>query len=160
MTDSQGLAEPVSDVAAGDPLLEAKLEFGNAGSLDTGGTGWFIGYGSHHGAGNSPLRHVTRSQRANGLSVKWCDHEAGRPGGDGKPVSTGRTISMLVGGQGAFRLDFSLTGSFEPCRTLTRILREPGDYAIWGEGVYHRWRCEKPCSILTIRWQPEQQLPG
>lgn len=147
------LFKPVSAAMAVDPLLASKLEFGNAGTLETGGTGWFIGFSTPAVPGASALRHVPSNMSARGLCVKWCAHEPGCPGGDGKPVSTGRTISLLVGMPGAFRLDFSLTGSFEPGRTLSRILREPGDFAIWGEGVYHRWRCEQPCSILTIRWE-------
>lgn len=29
-----------------------------------------------------------------------------------------------------------------------------GDFAAWGEGLYHRWHCLSRATVLTIRWNP------
>jgi len=33
------------------------------------------------------------------------------------------------------------------------VLEHPGDFAIWGEGLEHRWRALEPSTVLTVRWQ-------
>ena len=139
-----------------DARLSSKIEFGNAGELNTNGTGWIIGFSPWSKPGDANLRHIPPGLNAKGLCVKWFMHEAGNPRGEIKPISQGRTISLLVGQPGEFKLEFSLTESFKPGETLACVLREPGDFAVWGEGIYHRWYCGQPSSILTIRWQPEE----
>ncbi|MDM0054821.1 hypothetical protein [Variovorax fucosicus] len=132
------------------------IEFGNAGTVDTNGTGWFIGFSDWCRSTGAHLRHMPPALDARGLCVKWFMHPAGNPAGEAKPVSTGRTISMLVGGapDSEFRIEFSPTASFAPASTVTRVLREPGDFAIWGRGLYHRAFGIAPACILTIRWEP------
>ncbi len=129
---------------------EIDVEFGNAGEAHTEGTGWFIGF-SQWTAG---LRHMPAQAQANGLCVKWFEHPPGHPNGEPKPLSEGRTISILVGPDSAFRIDCSLDAQFAPQSTVTHTLRKAGDYALWGPGIYHRPFGIKPATILTIRWQP------
>lgn len=137
--------------------LDGLVEFGNAGEVDTQGTGWFIGFSDwarqpqQQGA---PLRHMPIDTASTGLCVKWFMHPAGQPNGEAKPLSEGRTISMLAGEAGEFRLEFSRSASFEAGRTLTQVLRRQGDFAIWGPGIFHRAFAVQPSCILTIRWQP------
>lgn len=135
------------------------IEFGNANTLDTDGTGWFIGFSDWCRSSGTHLRHMPPELGARGLCVKWFVHPAGHPAGEAKPVSTGRTISMLAGlaGDGVasdFRIEFSPTADFEPATTVCHVLRQPGDFAIWGAGLHHRAFGIAPACILTIRWEP------
>ncbi len=134
-----------------DPRLGMDIEFGNAGEVPTEGTGWFIGFSSW-AAG---LRQMPQQQATTGLCVKWFAHTPGNPNGEPKPVSEGRTISVVVGEPGEFRIEFSRTAAFLPGDTVVYVLRRVGDFAAWGSGVYHRAFCVRATSLLTVRWQPE-----
>ena len=134
--------------------LPADVEFGNAGAVNTNGTGWFIGFSDWSKSGGIDLRHVPAEALSGGLCVKWFDHPAGHPNGEPKPLSVGRTVSMLVGAPSEFRIECSFRQSFFEDESVVHILRKPGDYVIWGEDVYHRAFGVKPATILTIRWNP------
>ena len=127
------------------------VEFGNAGKADTQATGWFIGF-SEWATG---LRHMPIEDLSSGLCVKWFEHAAGHPNGDAKPLSEGRTISMLVGASSEFKIQCSLDASFPEDKTVTHVLRKTGDYVIWGPGIYHRTFGIKQATILTLRWTPK-----
>ena len=129
------------------------VEFGNAGNLETSGTGWFIGFSDWTRSPASALRHVPAGAEARGLCVKWFAHPAGHPAGEAKPLSEGRTISMLVGAPGAFRMEFCAVPGFDDGAALAHTLRQNGDFAMWGAGVWHRAFGLAPTTILTIRWQ-------
>ena len=133
------------------------IEFGNAGSLDTGGSGWFIGFGpwisDGHGASH-PLRFMAEDRAARAVQMKWMHHPAGDDRGSGKPPSQGRTISMLVSESGAFRLEFATSADFDERELIRHRLGNNGDYVIWGEGLHHRWFVDSDCTILTVRWIP------
>jgi len=129
------------------------VEFGNAGDVPTNGTGWFVGW-SEWAHAPLDLRFQPAGVASTGLCIKWYHHVGGHPHGEAKPLSEGRTLSILVGAPGAFRLDFSRSAAFEPEATLTHVLRRPGDYAIWGAGVFHRTWSLEPSTILSVRWQP------
>lgn len=137
------------------PALPVNVEFGNAGDIDTGGTGWFVGFSEWSKSKDPALRYVPREERSGGLCIKWFMHQPGDPNGQGKPVSEGRTLSVLAGPPGEFQLEFSLDAAFEPGSTLVHKLRRPGDFVIWSEGVHHRWACFAPSCILTVRWTPQ-----
>lgn len=140
------------------------IEAGNAGSLDTGGTGWFVGSGpwTHHELSSgisgplqgAALRFMPRGEVARDVQIKWMVHPAGDPRGDAKPPSVGRTISLLVSEKGRFRLEFSCRREFPPSGRIVHTLRRHGDFVIWGPDLHHRWRVEEACTILTVRWTP------
>lgn len=130
------------------------LDIGNAHDLDTQGTGWFIGFSPWTLASQGGLRHVPREQAVHGLAVKWFDHPTGHDSGNAKPVSEGRTISILVCAGAAFRIEFSESPGYEEEGVRSVLLQREGDYVAWGAGLFHRWRCEKRSTILTIRWNP------
>lgn len=135
------------------------IEFGHLGDLDTQGTGWFLGYGDwvRKSAGDGGrLRYMPRELRSHTLTVKWMDHAAGDPRGSDKPVSEGRTMSILVGMPGRFRLQFSRHAHFPQDDTVEHVLASTGHFSIWGEGIYHRYAVDADCTILTLRWIPEQ----
>jgi hypothetical protein len=133
--------------------LELPVEFGNAGEVPTHGTGWFVGWSAWTHA-PLDLRFQPATVASTGLCIKWYHHAGGHPHGEVKPVSEGRTISILVGAPGGFRLDFSRSAAFEADATLTHVLRRPGDYAVWGAGVFHRTWSLEPSTILSVRWEP------
>jgi hypothetical protein len=131
-----------------------EIEFGNANEVETNGTGWFIGFSQWTKSEFSSLRHMPVDLGATGLCVKWFLHNAGDPNGEPKPISDGRTISVLVGQASEFRIEFSKSAAFEPSHTTAFVLRRPGDFVVWGSGIYHRaFGVQKAC-ILTIRWLP------
>lgn len=129
------------------------LEFGNANDLNTDGTGWIVGY-SDWAKSPSNLRFMPAGLSATGLCVKWFVHEPGHPNGESKPLSEGRTISILVGEPGEFRLEFAPSPAFGARETRTQVLRQPGDYAAWGANIHHRAFCLQRSCILTLRWVP------
>jgi hypothetical protein len=139
----------------GRPALPENVEFSNAGAVDTNGTGWFIGFSEWSKSKGINLRYVPGDQDLRGLCVKWFMHAAGDPNGHGKPLSEGRTFSILAGAASEFRIEFSRSPGFEPAFTLAHTLRKPGDFVIWGEGLHHRWFSIKPACIMTIRWSPQ-----
>lgn len=132
------------------------VECGNAGRVDTSGTGWFIGFSEWAKSGNGNLRHMAAEALSSELCVKWYHHPAGHPNGDPKPVSEGRTISILVGPPSRFRIECSLNSAFPPEDTVSCELRETGDFMIWGDGIFHRAFGIEPATILTIRWKPRE----
>lgn len=131
------------------------IEVGNAGALDTSDSGWIIGYSPWCASGPHNLRLNPPGQTARGPFLKWYAHPAGHPNGEAKPVSVGRTVALLVGPGGRFRLDFSATPDFAEGHTITHTLQQIGDYVAWGEGVYHRSFGLAPSTILTLRWEPQ-----
>jgi len=131
-----------------------EIEFGNASEVETNGTGWFIGFSQWAKTESPSLRHMPAELASTGLCVKWFLHNAGDPNGEPKPVSEGRTISILVGQPSEFKIEFSKSAAFEPSDTTTFVLRRPGDFVIWGPGIYHRAFGLQHACILTIRWLP------
>ncbi|WP_076999524.1 hypothetical protein [Variovorax sp. KK3] len=133
-------------------LLEKNVEFGNAGELDTRNTGWFVGFSPWTQGTPGQLRHVPAGEAMAGLCVKWFSHGAGDPNGEPKPLSEGRTMSILVSPESEFRIEFSTRADFAADTFIAHTLRRHGDFAIWGPGVFHRAFGVKPASILTVRW--------
>jgi hypothetical protein len=130
------------------------IDVGNAYDLDTQGTGWFVGFSPWALASAGGLRHVPQDQPVTGLCVKWYDHPAGQDGG-AKPLSEGRTLSILVNERAEFRIEFSTSPDFAGAGVRAVVLRKPGDYVAWGQGLFHRWRCEQRSTVLTLRWDPD-----
>ena len=83
------------------------------------------------------------------MALKWFAHHPDDPPewGETKPLSTGRTLSLLAG-EGAFELCLCRGGE-----TLRVLLEEPGDFAIWGPGLSHSWRVRRPSLVVTLRWR-------
>lgn len=134
-----------------------KIATGNAHDAETRKTGWFVGFGDWTQSEHSGLLFVPKGQALSGLCVKWYRHPTGDDSGEAKPVSTGRTISILVSEGSEFRIDFSKSPRFrEDVQTVT--LKRHGDFAAWGDGIYHRWHCNSQATVLTVRWQPEDEF--
>ncbi len=133
------------------------VEYGNAGQIDTQGTGWIVGYSpwARTGtAGVADLRYMSKDSLSHTLCVKWMNHPSPDPNGGNKPLSNGRTMSILASETGRFRIKFSLTDTYLNGLVQEYLLVKHGDYVIWGEGVFHSWSVESPCTIVTVRWVP------
>ena len=100
----------------------------------------------------SDLLYVPPDQSLSGLCVKWFDHPAGHDSAAAKPVSEGRTVSILVSQGSRFRIDFCESADFRSSAVQTAWLQRHGDYAAWGAGLHHRWHCEARSTVLTLRW--------
>ena len=131
------------------------LEIGNAWALrspDAPHTNWVVG--DHPAIPSDSLRflrhwgHADGPQGVEDLALKWFAHSPADPPewGQGKPISTGRTLSLLAG-EGAFELCFRR--GEEACWVL---MEEPGDFALWGPGLQHSWQVLKPSLVVTLRW--------
>jgi len=129
-----------------------EIERGNVETINTNGTGWIVGFGPW--LENSLLRQMSELSPARRVGVKWmCHHTTDDPArGKNKPVSKGRTISILVSQEGGIRLEFWSDNNDES--PMTCVLKEHGDYVIWGEGIYHQWSVEADSTVLTVRWIP------
>jgi hypothetical protein len=133
-------------------LLPQNIEFGNAGDLDTSGTGWFVGFSDWTKQSQAHLPHVAAEELAAGLCVRWFSHPAGNPNGESKPLSEGRTIPVLVSPSSEFRIEVSATTDFALQDILAHTLRRHGDFVIWGPGAFHRAFGVQPACILRVRW--------
>ena len=60
----------------------------------------------------------------------------------------------MLAGPGAFELCFQRG----PRRRLL-VLDQPGDFALWGEGLEHSWRALEPSTVLTVRWALAHHAP-
>jgi hypothetical protein len=140
------------------------LEVGNAWTLrpaEALHTNWVVG--DHPAIPEASLRflrhggHPEGAQVVEGLALKWFAHSPADPPewGEGKPLSTGRTVSLLAGA-GAFELWFARrgeAGGSDGSAEVSVLLEEPGDFALWGPGLTHRWRVWQPSLVVTLRWE-------
>jgi hypothetical protein len=127
------------------------IDVGNARELDTGGTGWIVGFSPWTLQSVAGLRHVPLGSLQRDVCIKWFRHEAGHESGNTKALSAGRTISLLATASSHFELDFSTSPDFDrDVRTV--VLTREGDYAAWGSGLYHRWRFLQAATVITVRW--------
>lgn len=135
-----------------------EIEFGNAATLDTNGTGWFVGFSDwakEKLSGGPNLRYLPKETGAREICLKWLFHPKGDPRGAVKPPSFGRTLSILVSETGCFRLQFSRQPDFPAADRVEYTLEKHGQFVVWGEHLYHRWLVDSDCTILTLRWTPE-----
>jgi mannose-6-phosphate isomerase-like protein (cupin superfamily) len=105
---------------------------GRAGEDGARNQGWLLGYFVPPGE----LLH------SDDVEVKWGVH----PAGDRRAAWAidERRTALLVLIQGAFNIEL---------RDRTVVLREPGDYVVWGPGQDHSWRAlEADTTVLTVRW--------
>jgi hypothetical protein len=93
--------------------------------------GWFVG----HFAESAGLQ-------SEAIEVKWGVHSRDEVREKWAASEEATTLSMLI--RGSIRLFFESSEA---------LLSEPGDYALWGPGVAHRWRIEADDTVvLTVRW--------
>jgi hypothetical protein len=112
----------------------------------------YVGRAEDDGAGNQGwlLGHFMPADdllHSGDVEVKWGVHARGdrRAGWATGEVRT----ALLVLIRGAFNIEL---------RDRTVVLREPGDYVVWGPGEDHSWQALMADTVvLTVRWP---SLPG
>ncbi|MFR9776902.1 signal peptidase I [Micromonospora sp. MS34] len=116
--------------------MDDRVYVGKAAVDGATDAGWLLGHFKPPG----DVRHSTE------VEVKWGVHP---PGEARSRWATGeQRTALLVLISGAFRIEL-------PDRTV--VLRETGDYVVWGRGVDHSWYAERESVVLTVRWP---SLPG
>jgi hypothetical protein len=124
--------------------MNQSVEAGNAWddcSRDCEGakTGWFVGgFPEMRGLGLRECRDV---------EIKWYEHPEGQESGE-KPVSRGLTVSVLVTGR------FAVSFQDDESSWVEYRLEKPGDYVVWGPGIYHRWKAIERSVVLSVRPTP------
>jgi hypothetical protein len=113
------------------PEHPGALHIGNAEDDGLDYRGWFVGN----------FIEASDARSTTDVEVKWGIHPAGdaRPGWNPDEVAT--TLCLLV--RGYFKLHFA-------AHAVT--FNRPGDYAVWGPGIKHRWEAVEDSIVLTIRW--------
>ncbi len=132
------------------------IEFGNINQLNTNQTGWFVGFSEWTKDAtrlSENLRHVPQGAALSDLCVKWMFHPKGDTRGLDKPISVGRTMSILVSNEGGFDLEYSTSDCFSGSQIAAHSLSKQGDFVIWGAGLFHRSKVQADSTILTIRWE-------
>jgi len=110
---------------------------GRAGLDGAANQGWLLG----HFMPKGDLLHSVD------VEVKWGVH----PPGDRRAAWATDEVrtALLVLIRGAFDIEL---------RDRTVLLREPGDYVVWGPGQDHSWQAgDVETVVLTVRWP---SLPG
>ncbi|MGK5676727.1 signal peptidase I [Micromonospora sp. URMC 106] len=116
--------------------MDDTVYVGNAGVDGATNAGWLLGHFMPAG----DVRHSTD------VEVKWGVHPAGEARSRWATGERRTALLVLLGGR--FRVEL-------PDRTV--VLREPGDYVVWGRGVDHSWYAERESVVLTVRWP---SVPG
>ncbi len=104
---------------------------GNALSDGVDHRGWLIGHFMEPGT----IRHTEA------VEVKWAFHRRGEERSEWVTGETCTTLLVLV--SGAFQIELS---------EGAEVLRDQGDYAMWGPGVDHIWRALADSLVMTVRW--------
>ncbi len=81
------------------------------------------------------------------VEVKWGVHPPGERRAAWATAETRTALLVLI--RGSFDIEL---------RDRTVLLREPGDYVVWGPGEDHSWQAGPvETVVLTVRWP---SLPG
>ena len=81
------------------------------------------------------------------VEVKWGVHPPGERRAAWATAETRTALLVLI--RGGFDIEL---------RDRTVLLREPGDYVVWGPGQDHSWQAGAiETVVLTVRWP---SLPG
>ncbi|GGL03683.1 signal peptidase I [Mangrovihabitans endophyticus] len=117
--------------------MPENVHVGRAGVDGARNQGWLLGHFMPEGT----LLHSTD------VEVKWGVHT---PGEERAAWAVGETRTALL---------VLISGTFDiRLRDRTVVLRQPGDYVVWGPGEDHSWRAgPRETVVLTVRWP---SLPG
>jgi mannose-6-phosphate isomerase-like protein (cupin superfamily) len=114
---------------------------GRAGEDGVPNQGWLLGH-------FMPKGDVLHSDD---VEVKWGVHPPGERRAAWAVRETRTALLVLI--RGSFRIEL---------RDRTVLLREPGDYVVWGPGHDHSWQAgDEAAVVLTVRWpsMPGWRLP-
>ena len=94
--------------------------------------GWFLG----HFVPESDVDLHSRD-----VEIKWGVHRRGETRAEWSPPSEARTVTLLI--RGRFAVLF---------HDHEILLEREGDFAYFGPGVAHSFRCDEDSLMLTVRW--------
>lgn len=104
---------------------------------------WFVGSTENLGGIiHSGLRHSEL------LQMRWDEFEADAERENWAPLSSRIGVVILV--KGKFTLFF--TEKLPPIVVHSKTLSSPGDYVIWREDVFHKWKADELSSVICVRW--------
>ena len=109
---------------------------GNAGKDAALDHGWLLGQFKDTGG----------PWHSEAVEIKWGVHPPGEE--RARWVTGERRTALLVLISGRFRVRL---------RGRDVLLKEQGDYVVWGCGVDHSWVAEEESVVLTVRWP---SVPG
>ncbi|MEU5565331.1 signal peptidase I [Micromonospora musae] len=117
-------------------LDNPRVSTGNAGDRQFDAhRGWFIG---PYWAQDAGLRSTKD------IEVKWSSHIAGAERAPAAAYQNFVSLAVLV--TGTFHFSF-------PGEALDEVLlREQGDYVIYGPEVPHSWKAMEDSIVITVRW--------
>ncbi|MBB1243629.1 signal peptidase I [Streptomyces durbertensis] len=122
--------------AAGEESRADGVYVGNAGHDAALDRGWLLGH----------FKDTDDPRHSEDVEIKWGVHP---PGDERAEWVTGESrTALLVLVSGRFRVEL-------PGRSV--LLKEQGDYVVWGKGVDHSWFAEEESVVLTVRWP---SVPG
>lgn len=109
---------------------------GNAAIDTQDHRGWLVG----HFMDDDDVR------RSEDVEIKWGVHTGGEERAEWQSDEYRTTVLLLI--KGRFRIEL-------PVECI--VLRQEGDYAMWGPGVGHSWSAEEDSVVVTIRWPSKPQ---
>jgi hypothetical protein len=156
------------------------VEHGWIEALDTGDTGWLVGFGDWIRKSSS-LRYMPADALAQGLQVKWMNHPAGDQGCLERSISRRPVLRSRKFGACAFRSAGLVCGAGQGClspmrkRCLQHYIKArrapignlPAPHAhpmgeLYGEGTYHAERQphQDTDSLRGVRGDARTLSPG
>lgn len=115
----------------------AQVHFGRAPYEAKLDGGWLIGHF---------FADMTDARSSHAVEIKWSVHQAGDKRNEWTVAEDRTTACFLISGE--FELQLT-SGTF--------VLRETGDYLLWGPQINHSWKALADSVTLTVRWP---SLPG
>ena len=112
---------------------------GNAAVASKSTRGWFLGHFIPEG---------DDALHSSDLEVKWFTHAKGETRPQWSPANDVRTLNILI--RGRFVLLF-------PDHEV--LLKNEGDFVLFGPGIAHSFRSEEQSLVLTVRW-PSIPVPS
>ncbi|MFF8961023.1 signal peptidase I [Streptomyces sp. NPDC014894] len=116
--------------------MDDSVYAGNAGEDAALDRGWLLGHFKEPGD----------PRRSDSVEIKWGVHPRGDERARWVRGEERRTLLVLISGR--FRVAF-------PGRGV--LLKDQGDYVVWGRGVDHSWVAEEESVVLTVR---RPSVPG
>jgi len=83
-------------------------------------------------------------RKSGDVEIKWGAHGKGEVRSEWVTGEHRTAVAILISGK--FAIEF---------RDKTIVLEKPGDYAMWGNGVDHRWKALEDMLVVFVRWPSE-----
>jgi quercetin dioxygenase-like cupin family protein len=112
--------------------VPANWSCGNAAEDTKDNRGWLLGHFIDPSEG---VRHNKE------VEVKWAIHKAGEKRHEWTADDQRTALVVLV--EGEFRVDLTAGN---------KLLKQQGDYIMWGPGIDHSWEALTDAVVMVVRW--------